>query len=455
MCRLGLVLLLLSLAGPVSAEPVVLDPQTLRQLAFEAVRAGFAEDALDMTSALLLRDPNDSSALTIRSQALRALGRYDEAVVAARAAWRAADTRPAQFGAAMAMAAAQSSNGRRTRAELWLRRAATVAPNERTYAIAQRDFGYVQSRNPWRFVLDFTMAPSSNVNNGSSADAFALPGIPVFFEIAPENRALSGIQLGFGVEATYRFNPTGPNRQTALTFGTSVQAAILSSAARKAAPEAKASDYTLTAVETGLTHRRGFGADGSTVMSLSGSLGHNWYGGADLSNYVELGAQLSRPITPRLTFTFGLAADDVTRLDRPLQSSRKREVSTGLQFAFGDDNQDRLSMRLVSTDVASGSVEVRNHATSLAVSWQKGAPIAGIGLAASLTVEDRRFPNSRYAAGGRDDLRLSGQIQMTFTQIDYFGFSPVLEVQANRTWSNSDLHDSQAVGVNLGIASTF
>jgi hypothetical protein len=445
----------LLLAAPLRAEPLVIDPPTMRILAFEAVQAGFAEDALEITDALLARDPNDASALTIRSQALRALGRYPEAIEAARAAWKAADTQPARFGAAMAMAAAQSSSGRRTRAELWLRRAANVAPNERTYAIAQRDFGYVQSRNPWRFVFDLTAAPSSNVNNGSSADAFALPGIPVFFEIAPENQALSGAQLGFGVEVTYRFNPTGPNRQTALTFGTSVQAATLSSSARRSAPLADASDYTLSTVETGLTHRRGFGPDGTTILNLSGTLGHNWYGGADLSNYVELGAQITRPITPRVAVTFGLSADDITRLDRPLQSSTKTEVTAGLQFALGPNNADRLSLRLASTDVASDSVEVRNHATSLAISWEKGAPIAGIGIAASLTVEDRRFPNSRYVAGGRDDLRLTGKIGLTFTQIDYLGFSPVLEIQASRNQSNSALHDSQALGINLGIASTF
>jgi tetratricopeptide (TPR) repeat protein len=136
--------LALLLAAPLRAEPLVIDPPTMRILAFEAVQAGFAEDALEITDALLARDPNDASALTIRSQALRALGRYPEAIEAARAAWKAADTQPARFGAAMAMAAAQSSSGRRTRAELWLRRAANVAPNERTYAIAQRDFGHVQ-----------------------------------------------------------------------------------------------------------------------------------------------------------------------------------------------------------------------------------------------------------------------------------------------------------------------
>ncbi|MGL5008918.1 MAG: hypothetical protein ACRC6I_03490, partial [Paracoccaceae bacterium] len=96
-----------------------------------------------------------------------------------------------------------------------------------------------------------------------------------------------------------------------------------------------------------------------------------------------------------------------------------------------------------------------NEALSLGISWQKAEPVAGIGLAAALTLEERVFEDSRYAAGGREDTKLTGKVQMTFTQIEYFGFSPVLEVQATRNRSNSALHDSQAVGVNLGITSNF
>ncbi|MGL5009971.1 MAG: hypothetical protein ACRC6I_08815, partial [Paracoccaceae bacterium] len=337
-----------------AAQPVVLDARAMRQLAFEAARAGFAEDALEITDALLLRDPNDSSALTIRSQALRDLGDYPAAVAAARAAWANAATPPARFGAAMAMAAAQSSSGNRTSAELWLRRAANNAPNERAYAIARRDFGYVQSRNPWRFVLDLTVAPSSNVNNGSRQDQLSLPGLPIFFEIPPESQALSGVELGFGIDATYRFSPTGPNRQTALNFGANVQAVTLSAEAKADAPDARASDFTLTTLEAGITHRRGLDAEARTVLSLTGTYGHNWYGGDDLSDYLQLGAEVSHQLQSGAVLRFGLAADRVSRIDRPLQSSDRIELSAGVQFALG---QDSLSFRLAATDVSSSSAE--------------------------------------------------------------------------------------------------
>lgn len=439
-------------ASAASAQTAVLDPPAMRELAFEAVRAGFAQDALTITDALLARDPADSSALTIRAQALRALGDYPAAITTARAAWNSADTNPARFGAAMAMAAAQSSNGSRTRAELWLRRAANAAPNDRAYAIARRDFGYVQSRNPWRFVLDMTVAPSSNVNNGSRQDQLALPGLPIFFEIAPENQALSGVQLGFGINATYRFSPTGPNRQTNLNFSAGVQAVALSSEAKAEAPDARASDFTLTTLEAGVSHRRGLDAEARTVLALTGTYGHNWYGGDDLSDYLQLGAEVTHRLQSGTVLSFGLAGDRVMRIDRPLQSSDRVELSAGARFAVG---QDSLSFRLAATDVTSTSVEVRNQALALGISWQKAEPVAGINLAAALTLESRVFADSRYAAGGREDTKITAKLQMTFTRIEYFGFSPVLEVNATRNRSNSALHDSQAVGINLGITSNF
>ena len=96
----------LLLAGVAGAQPVTLDAHAMRQLAYTAVKAGFAADALNFTDALLLRDPEDTTALTIRSQALRALGRTGEARAAAREAWDAASNDPGRFGAAMAMAQA-------------------------------------------------------------------------------------------------------------------------------------------------------------------------------------------------------------------------------------------------------------------------------------------------------------------------------------------------------------
>lgn len=452
---LFLSVIMLALTGQAMAQSSQVDAPTMRQLAFEALRAGFAEDAIEITDALLARDPADSTALTIRAQALRAINNHPAAIATARAAWAAAETMPARFGAAMAMAAAQSTAGNRTRAELWLRRAANNAPNERAYAIARRDFGYVQSRNPWRFIFDLTLAPSSNLNNGSRQDTFTLPGLPIEIPTPVESQALSGVQLGFGVNATYRISPTGPNRQTNLSFGANVQSVVLSAGAKEDAPLAQASDYTLATLQAGVSHRRTLGADGRTVMQLTGTYGHNWYGGNDLSDYLQLGADLSYQLASGTVLTFGIAADKVARIDRPVQSSDRAELSAGARFGIGAEGADVLALRFALSETASDAVEVRNDSMSFALSWQKAEPVAGISLAAAVTLEQRDFRDSNYVAGGREDLKISAKLQMTFKEVEFFGFAPVLEVQATRNRSNAELFDSEAFGVNLGVASTF
>ena len=63
------------------------------------------------------------------------------------------------LAAALAVAQALSSEGARTRAQLWLRRAMQVAPTKRQKALAVRDFRYVRLRNPWSTRLSFSVAP--------------------------------------------------------------------------------------------------------------------------------------------------------------------------------------------------------------------------------------------------------------------------------------------------------
>ncbi len=452
LARIGLAAALVALTAlPLMAKPLHLDANALRQLAFQTMQAGFAKDALNMTGALLSVDPDDATALIIRSQALRALGQMDAAQAAARLAWTAAQTDQGRYGASMAMAQALSSEGRRTAAQMWLRRAAEYAPSDRAYQIARRDFGYVRSRNPWSLDITAKAAPGSNVNNGSSRDYMTMPGLPLQFEIAPEGQALSGFEFGLGVAATYRLAPRTADRHTEARFGFSGQAVALSAAASAAAPQARASDYSYIALDAGLSHKRALDAAGVNTLRLSGSLGHNWYGGDDLSDYLRLSMGVDHRLA-RGSLSFAVSADRTARLDSPLQSSDRLAVSLGYGVALGSD---RLTVQIEAADTVSASDEVRSRETSLSLGWRKGAPVAGIGLSAGLEVSQQTYAQSHYAAGGREDLTVQANLSMTFETIDYMGFSPILNLQASRNQSNSALHDRNSVGVSIGIKSSF
>lgn len=439
--------------APARAEPLTLDAEALRKLAFTAVEAGFAGDGLRYTTALLQRDPADSSALVIRSQALRAMGRSDEAVTAARAAWDTAAGDPARFGAAMVMAQAQATAGRRTAAQWWLRRAAEQAPNARAEAVARRDFGYVKSRNPWDVQINAGGAPSSNVNNGSQRDTLTLEGVPFEFVIEPEARALSGFEAGLGVQATYRFSPKAPQRQTTARLGLLAEAVVLSDEAQAQAPGLSGGDFAYGALEAGLTHKRALDAQGKTALRLGTTAGRNWRGGDPLSDYLRLTAGLDRSVGRRSALSFGTAVDRVARIDRPLQSSDRTEVRLGLGQRA--NNGDQLSVGLTAARTVSDSAEIRNAAVGLTFGWAKAEPLAGIGVQAQIGLGTRTYADSRFVRGGREDVELTANLTLHFEEIDYLGFSPVLDLQARRNRSNAALYDTQEFGVTFGIRSSF
>lgn len=436
------------------AETIRLGVDAMRQLAFTALQAGFAQQALTYTDALLTRDPADTTALIIRAQALRALGRAPEARSVAKQAWDLADTDKARFGAAMAMAQALSTMDRRTAAQLWLRRAVQNAPNDRARDIARRDFGYVKSRNPWVLQFDGTASPSSNINNGSRQTQMSLSGLPILFEIPAQNQALSGFELGFGVTSTYRFAPTD-RAMTEARFALNSQISALSPAAKAAAPLARNADYTFAAAEVGLQQTRKLSSRDTLALRLSGTLGHNWYGGDDLSDYLRLSMGLDQKLPNGASLRFGVSADKTARLDSPLQSSDRVAVTLGYTLAVGAAGQDRLTFGLEAATTTSASAEVRSTAQTASLEWTRAAPIAGIALSAGLQIGSQRFADSGYVSGGRDDLKLSANLSMTFQTIDYYGFSPVLTLQASKNRSNSALHDSESFGIALGIQSSF
>jgi hypothetical protein len=443
----------LNFGGPAMADQVTLDAEALRKLAFTAVKAGFAEDALRYTDALLQRDPADSSALVIRSQALRALGRDGPAKKAAHAAWDSADSDPARFGAAMVMAQALSTGGRRTAAQWWLRRAAQNAPNDKAEALARRDFGYVKSRNPWDVQINVSAAPSSNVNNGSRQDTLTLAGLPFEFVIEPEAQALSGFETGFGVTGTYRFSPKGPLRQTTARFGLLGEAVVLSNGSKAVAPNLSGRDFSFAALEAGVQHKRALDSAGKTAVRFGAAGGRNWYGGALLSDYLRVETGLDRRLGPKSVLSFGATVDRVVRIDSPVQSSDRLEAEAGLGRKIA--NGDRLSVGLMAARAVSASAEIRNEAVGVTFGWAKAEPVAGIGLQASLRIESRVYEESAYVIGGREDMRLSANLSMSFEQVDYLGFSPVLQMQATRNRSNAALYDTQDFGITFGIKSSF
>jgi tetratricopeptide (TPR) repeat protein len=448
MRRAALTAALMAAAAGVEAQQA-LSPDQLRDAGYLALGAGDAGRAADFAAALLARDPGDLGALLLRSQALRDLGRYDDARDAARAAWMQADSTAAKHAAALAMAQALASDGQRMAAQLWLRRAVQTAPDEPSRDRAAQDFAYVQSRMPLVWRLDLSVAPSSNVNNGTSAQTMEILGLP--FTISGDAQALSGVEATLGLALTWRL-PPGERSATQLTFALQNRQVALSAEARAQAPDARGSDYAFAAYEVGVTHQ--WAAAGAPVIgSAALAAGHNAYGGAPLSNYLqaELGGEMV--LGARSTGFISLFGERQWRLDVAARSADILGLTAGLGQVLG--NGDQIMLSLGRQEVWSQSIEIAHGEWNGVLAWQKARPIGGVGLEAALQVDTLDYPASPYSDSGRQDVTVTGILSATLLNVGYMGFNPVISLLASRNSSTVDLYDQRDLGISVGIASAF
>lgn len=455
MIRVSLLLAALVVATPLAAQ--TLSPDQMRSFGMQLLQHGESGRAVAVADALLARDPQDAVALIIKARAARDLGETGQARSSAKAAWSAAKTQDERFTAAMTRAQALSSSGRRTEAQFWLRRAIQSAPSDAAKRLALRDFRYVRHRNPLSLSFSFAVAPSSNVNSGSKHD-----NLGGFLGSDVLRQALSGWTAEGSVSGSYRLSAEGSESQTHLRFAAQRREVRLSSDARgriKAWQDSLEeiglradadTNYDYGALEIGLGHQRRFGDIGT---SGAVTLGHNWYGGASLSDYVKLDLMAQKPIARDWLLFGGLEGEHQSRKDGPGRDANI--LSTTLGAVTQLTSGDRLRFAVGHRSTASDSVSIRHDAAIMRLGWEKGTPVAGLGLQAALTGEWRDYDASAVAAGGRRDQRLTAQLSVTLEKFDYMGFAPTISLQASRFRSNVRAYDGGDVGMLVGFRSLF
>ncbi|MEP3441356.1 MAG: surface lipoprotein assembly modifier [Sulfitobacter sp.] len=462
----------ISHAQETSHQTVTLSPDQLRLAAELNLRNGQPERALAFADALLLRDPNDVTALLVRAGALRATQDYKGAQTAARAGWKLADNDGQKYTAAVLMAQALSSDEKRTRAQFWLRRAAHVAPTPAHEARAKRDFRYVRQRNPWQTHLSFTLAPNSNINNGSSRDTSALlyqildpftGGEANEVELGAASKAISGLEAGFDLQTRYRFKQTERSAHD-LRLRLSYRTYELSNsskddlAAEDALREAQGqdplditgSDFEYGIVQLGYGYKR-LRADRRGEFSLTADIGQSFYGRERLNSYLRTSLGQSYFLSKTTKLNFGISSD-LRQAQRgsdqhlmSLSAGISRQLSGGNGIYFGAS---------VST-VNSESETLEYDEIRLRSGYVLGRRIMGTALQFGVSTSYRDYDVSLHDPSGRRDFEIGGEITATFEQIDYLGFNPTVSFTAETTDSNIGLNDVNRFGLSIGIASSF
>ncbi|WP_335751203.1 hypothetical protein [Sulfitobacter sp.] len=461
-----------SYAQDAASKPVTLGPEQVLQTAISYMQKGDAPRALALADALLKRDPNDVGALLVRAKSLRGIGRFDEAKAAARAGWRHAETDNQKFSAAMLMAQALSSDGNKTRAQLWLRRAAQVAPTDRHAAQATRDFKYVGQRNPWQTHLSFTLAPNSNINNGSARDSSTLLyrtaelfGFDGSEETAlgASNQALSGIEAGINVQSRYRFHQTEHSAHD-LRMGFSYRSYQLSNSSKDDLEQENAerladgrdlldvsgSDFSYGTIQLGYGYKKLRG-DRRGEFSATADIGQSFYGGARYNRYLRGRIGQSYYKDARTKINFGLSTDlrtaggnsDQYRVSLNTGVSRQLKAGNGLYFG--------ASVSTLQADAEQSEYEE----LSLRSGYVLGRKVMGTQLQFGLNTSYRDYDVSPHDPSGRREFTVGAEVTATFKNIDYYGFNPTISLTAATTSSNIGLYDVNRVGLGFGIASSF
>ena len=443
-------------AGALSAQ-TTLDAEAMRAAAGKSLQVGRPAQAEALASALLARDKQDLTAWLLHARALRDLGRLPEARDSAGRAWALAQSDSDKYATALITAQILSSEGKRTRAQLWLRRAGEHAPTPRLEARAKRDFNYVKQRNPWQTQLSFVLAPSSNINNGSASDRSYLNydlskiifGAPVEYELTGSARALSGLEYGASLSSRYRFAQSATTAHD-LNIGASYRSFVLSNSASRTAPEASGADFAFGTVSLGygyrqinLARRGEFTADVEAAQSWYGGQGYASYGRVSVAQSVDMSHVQRLRFGAELERQYGQRAADVETA--VLSASLTQKLSSGNVAFFALEG---TATQASDEDAEYDGIELRGGLLL-------ARPVMGAELRFGLGVALRDFDTSRHVAGGRRDLKASADVTAVFKEIDYYGFNPSATLTASSNSSTVDLFDVNRVGLSLGFRSYF
>ena len=422
-------------------------PEEARILASTALVRGDLAVAAQISDALIEGDSEDAEALLIRAAVALEAGRYDLSQRAAQQAWSAAESSSVRHHAALLRAQALEAKGQYFQAELWLRRSLQLAPNAVAEAEARRAYRAVRKNNPWKAELGFGIAPTSNVNNGTAAETVELFGLD--FEISESAQALSGFETFTQARLSRRLS-FGARYRTDLVVSSQLERYWLSDKSREAAPDLDVAELSYENVSVGLKHQQVFHGN----LEIDGLVGviRSWRGGGRYSDQLKFGSEF---IVSMQKGTALVAETEVSQ--EWLNDSDDNRV---LRMSGALGLRKLLPKHVVWSEVGVNAVQsdreslaYQSHSLRAGVEFKD--PVLTARLAAAVGAEWRRYTSLWHSGAERDDNVFSFTLRTVFTELEQYGFSPQIDFTVQHRDSTIDFFDQNAIGMRLGIQSTF
>lgn len=94
-------------------------------------------------------------------------------------------------------------------------------------------------------------------------------------------------------------------------------------------------------------------------------------------------------------------------------------------------------------------------AVKLSGNYYVAKPIAGMRFGFGLDAEQRKFDASIYNPGPREDRSATARLSVEFSQVEFYGFRPVMNIEATRNLSTFDLFDRDYSSIGFDLRSSF
>lgn len=426
--------------------PLAQVPQAVENLLSD----GQPRAALEIAIAANKADPANPNFLIAIARAYTALADYDAAIAAGNQAWSRSGSNGLKFVAANTVAAAHTKASNFSRAQFWLRRARQYAPDAQRAEQVAKDYRTLARRNPLAASLRFGIAPSSNINNGSANDTASLFGFPGEFTLNGEARALSGYQLSMAGNMSLRLSQSETSLTTvAASFNK--QTYILSEGARVQAPDANGSDYSSTNATVGLKHRQIF-SEGLEPTDFSLTYGRIWSGGDPSAHYAEAAVSQGFAINPQAVIITRLSANNrKSKTGQPEIDTFKASATYRQRYA----NSDVFSFGVTVTEARSDMPDSDYAGVRLSSNYDIAQSFAGMRFGVGLDFERRNYDASIYNPGPREDRYGTLRLSVEFSELEFYGFRPVMNIEASRNLSTVDLFDRDYSSIGFDLRSSF
>lgn len=426
--------------GRTEPPPVPTLAGSPQEQAYQAVQAGDLELAEALARQMLAADPRDALAHLVLTIVQLRRGDATGAAAEARLAFRHAERPQQKFHAALLAADIAKSRGQGIQSRLWLGRAAASAPTSGHEAAALRALAEERTRAPVVLSFSFSLAPSSNVNNGSSSPYNVIEGWFPIGVISPDAQALSGWESTLRAGLTYRIR-AGDRSQLEAIANLMLYRVALGEEAKAVAPDLSGKDLGDTTLSFGL-RQSWLSADGRSRTVIEGEVGRGKSGRGNERDLFGLRATHAREVAPAQVLRFGLDLD----VAKPVASLRSetRRLSGSLGYSFTRPNGVTLFGDLTVGDTWAGPGSDRNsqEGTSMAarIGFSGYRPRKGINVSGYLGLSRADFPNFRFLAipvpGGRQEDAVFGELAVGLSKWSIGGLEPTITMRALKLDSN-------------------